>query len=571
MRTLQSHDASAQKTPWKFAAKVSKDLRSQLHPRFQQYFCVENGVKFWLSGSLGALLISIRRIAGFRLRSSSRLRSTAERLSACTCESTSASKGFGFESSFDFRVWRSFREATPVRVPCRDVTSLIADCQAMEATYPEFLREQMRLLGSLPVCEVAYMNLDYEVELAAAVAAAAAAEAGSAAAGDSSHIPNVGSALLGMATALPRAVIKLAGKCCASNDEASSKESAAAAAKRAKPRLRVLNGVSGTLRPGRTALLLAPPGHGKSSLLKALTQRLVCRKTVPSPLPPGAVPEADTLYGRVAYSGLSAEEAAAGVASGSDASGVGAGAAAGGPGALHALLSAYIPQADEHFPLLTVRETLEFAAQSLRVPLDAASASASAAAGAAGIEGTTAAARTDGSSTAVVVAAGASAEALAAARAAAAASLTSSHAAASWALRLLQLEECEHTFLGNQSLKGCSGGQRKRVTIAEALLSHARFIAADEISSGLDAAVSLELVTRLRMWARETGGVVLAALQQPTPETFAIFDDVSALGDDNDDHACGHNTMMGFACRLHRGTHRFCAHPAIHASRLPPR
>lgn len=371
----------------------------------------------------------------------------------------------------------------------------------MEGTYPEFLREQVRLLGRLPICEVSYSNLDYEVEVAPAVAAAAAAEAGNAPAGDSSHIPNVGSALLGMATALPRAVIKLAGRCCSSDVP---KSADAPKGKGQKPRLRVLSSVSGTLRPGRTALLLAPPGHGKSTLLKALTQRLVCRKTLPTPLAPGASPEADALYGRVAYSGLSAEEAAAGVA--------------GGPGALHALLSAYIPQADEHYPLLTVRETLEFAAQSMRVPLDS-SASASAPATASnGSAGSTAA-----------VAATDSAEALAAARAGAAEALQSSSSAASWALRLLQLEECEHTFLGNQSLKGCSGGQRKRVTIAEALLSHARFIAADEISSGLDAAVSLELVTRLRMWARETGGVVFAALQQPTPETFGIFDDVSRV------------------------------------------
>ena len=36
----------------------------------------------------------------------------------------------------------------------------------------------------------------------------------------------------------------------------------------------ILNNVSGTLRPGTTTLLLAPSGHGKSTLLKALAGRI---------------------------------------------------------------------------------------------------------------------------------------------------------------------------------------------------------------------------------------------------------------------------------------------------------
>ena len=40
----------------------------------------------------------------------------------------------------------------------------------------------------------------------------------------------------------------------------------------------VLNNVSGHLRPGTTTLLLAPPGHGKSALLKALSGRIPTNK-----------------------------------------------------------------------------------------------------------------------------------------------------------------------------------------------------------------------------------------------------------------------------------------------------
>ena len=38
--------------------------------------------------------------------------------------------------------------------------------------------------------------------------------------------------------------------------------------------VRILDGCSGTLAPGRLTLLLGPPGSGKSTLLKALCHKL---------------------------------------------------------------------------------------------------------------------------------------------------------------------------------------------------------------------------------------------------------------------------------------------------------
>lgn len=62
----------------------------------------------------------------------------------------------------------------------------------------------------------------------------------------------------------------------------------ARAAQAAPPPFVVLDGVSGVLRPGTLTLLLSPPGHGKSALLKALTQLLPSKE----------------LGGTVTYSGL---------------------------------------------------------------------------------------------------------------------------------------------------------------------------------------------------------------------------------------------------------------------------
>ena len=40
---------------------------------------------------------------------------------------------------------------------------------------------------------------------------------------------------------------------------------------------------------------------------------------------------------------------------------------------------------------------------------------------------------------------------------------------------------------------------------------------------------AFSIVSSLRKWANETGGSVTAALLQPTPETFAQFDNVILL------------------------------------------
>lgn len=56
-------------------------------------------------------------------------------------------------------------------------------------------------------------------------------------------------------------------------------------------------------------------------------------------------------------------------------------------------------------------------------------------------------------------------------------------------LKLLSLTNCANTLVGNELVRGVSGGEKKRVTIAEALVSNARLICMDEISTGLDASV----------------------------------------------------------------------------------
>ena len=94
---------------------------------------------------------------------------------------------------------------------------------------------------------------------------------------------------------------------------------------------------------------------------------------------------------------------------------------------------------------------------------------------------------------------------------------------------LLALEGCIDTIIGDDLVRGVSGGEKKRVTIGEALVTNARLLCCDEISTGLDAAVTFNIVAALRAWARKTNGTAVVALLQPTPEVFDTFDTLVLL------------------------------------------
>ena len=96
-------------------------------------------------------------------------------------------------------------------------------------------------------------------------------------------------------------------------------------------------------------------------------------------------------------------------------------------------------------------------------------------------------------------------------------------------LKLLHLESCQNTLLGNEIVRGVSGGERKRVTVAEVLVGAARVLCLDEISTGLDASVTYDICASIRAWCTHMQGTVVTALQQPTPEVYSLFDNIILL------------------------------------------
>jgi len=94
-------------------------------------------------------------------------------------------------------------------------------------------------------------------------------------------------------------------------------------------------------------------------------------------------------------------------------------------------------------------------------------------------------------------------------------------------MELMGLEGCLDTLVGdNSTLRGISGGQRKRVTVTEMIVTGVPFYCLDELSTGLDAATTYDIVSQLSAGATLYNKVIILALVAPPPETVALFDEV---------------------------------------------
>lgn len=93
----------------------------------------------------------------------------------------------------------------------------------------------------------------------------------------------------------------------------------------------------------------------------------------------------------------------------------------------------------------------------------------------------------------------------------------------------LDLTVCRDTYVGDANNRGVSGGQRRRVSVGEMLVGQSPVACADEISTGLDAAVTYDICHSIVKFAKASGTTRLVSLLQPGPETFSLFDEVILL------------------------------------------
>lgn len=96
-------------------------------------------------------------------------------------------------------------------------------------------------------------------------------------------------------------------------------------------------------------------------------------------------------------------------------------------------------------------------------------------------------------------------------------------------IRQTGLVDCADTTIGSETVKGISGGEKRRVSIATQLLSKPKIIFLDEPTSGLDSATALSIMILLQELARNNGTTVILTIHQPSEAIFATFNTILLL------------------------------------------
>ncbi|XP_078148909.1 ABC transporter G family member 36-like [Carex rostrata] len=271
-----------------------------------------------------------------------------------------------------------------------------------------------------------------------------------------------------------------------------------------KTKMPILHDVSGIIKPCRMTLLLGPPGSGKTTLLLALAGKLGSDLKV---------------SGKVTYNGHEMNEF------------------------VPERTSAYISQHDLHIGELTVRETLAFSARcqgvgsrynmltellrrekaaNIKPDPD--------------IDLLMKASAMGGQEATVVT---------------------------DYIIKILGLDICADIMVGNDMIRGISGGQRKRVTTGEMLVGPANALFMDEISTGLDSSTTFQIVNSIRQSIHILHGTAVISLLQPAPETYELFDDIILTSDGQvvyhgpRDNVLEFFESMGFKCPERKGVADF--------------
>lgn len=79
-------------------------------------------------------------------------------------------------------------------------------------------------------------------------------------------------------------------------------------------------------------------------------------------------------------------------------------------------------------------------------------------------------------------------------------------------LRMLNISHTANTLVGDEFVRGVSGGERKRVSIAEMMATRAHVLCFDNSTRGLDASTALDFVKSLRIMTDVLGQTVFVTL-----------------------------------------------------------
>ncbi|KAK7025463.1 ATP-binding cassette transporter snq2 [Paramarasmius palmivorus] len=96
-------------------------------------------------------------------------------------------------------------------------------------------------------------------------------------------------------------------------------------------------------------------------------------------------------------------------------------------------------------------------------------------------------------------------------------------------LRMLNIAHTKNTLVGDEFVRGVSGGERKRVSIAEMMATRARVQCWDNSTRGLDASTALDFAKSLRIMTDILGQTTFVTLYQAGEGIYDLFDKVIVL------------------------------------------
>ncbi|KAL4955523.1 ABC-2 type transporter-domain-containing protein [Aspergillus filifer] len=120
--------------------------------------------------------------------------------------------------------------------------------------------------------------------------------------------------------------------------------------------------------------------------------------------------------------------------------------------------------------------------------------------------------------------------------------------------KLFWIEHCLGTKVGGEIVRGVSGGEKKRVSIGEALVTKASTQCWDNSTKGLDASTAAEYVQSLRSLTNMAHASTLVALYQASENLYKNFDKVILIEDGKcayfgrAENARAYFEQLGFEC-----------------------
>ena len=96
-------------------------------------------------------------------------------------------------------------------------------------------------------------------------------------------------------------------------------------------------------------------------------------------------------------------------------------------------------------------------------------------------------------------------------------------------LKIFGISHTRHTLVGNEYVRGVSGGERKRVSIAETLATKSTLVCWDNSTRGLDASTALDYANSLRIMTDVSDRTTLVTLYQAGEGIYKLMDKVLVI------------------------------------------